>query len=189
MATATIRATQASPPGRKSAGALADGRHGVGPEAGPLAFDGSCRGRPSPCRRSPPRALRPRSWKCRPWPDQVIDRRRRNALDLGFLDHRRRDLLRHAPRFKGAWEVAAGAKLWNRQPASPCPAANRHRRRNPPHGLIAPIIRPKRKATPGRYGPPGRSWNPSVLLHLDPSLRARHRRVIRLGYVRIHPDE
>ncbi len=149
MATATIRATRASQPGRKSAGALADGRHGVGPEAGPLAFDGSCRGRPSPCRRSPRRALRPHSWKCRPWPDQVIDRRRRNALDLGFLDHRRRDLLRHAQRLKGAWEVAAGAKLWNRQPANPCPTADRHRRRNPPRGLTAPIIGPKRKATQG----------------------------------------
>ncbi len=57
-------------------------------EAARALADGSCRGRPSPCRLSPRRALRPRSWKCGPWPDQVIDRTRRNALDLGFLDHR-----------------------------------------------------------------------------------------------------
>src|ERR1700716_3288687 len=43
--------------------------------------------------------------------DQLVDRARRDALDVGFLDHRRQRLLGHPARLEEAREVAALAQL------------------------------------------------------------------------------
>ena len=40
---------------------------------------------------------------------QVIDRAGRNALSVGFLDHRCQRLLGHAAGFQKVWEIAAVA--------------------------------------------------------------------------------
>ena len=47
--------------------------------------------------------------------DQVVDRAGRDALDVGFLDHRRQRLLRHPARLQKAREVAALAQLRDAQ--------------------------------------------------------------------------
>ena len=46
---------------------------------------------------------------------QVIDRAGRDALHIGFLDHRGEGLLCHPPRFEEAGEVVALAQLRNAQ--------------------------------------------------------------------------
>lgn len=51
--------------------------------------------------------------------DQIIDGPRRDALDIGLLDHRRQGLLGHAPRLEEAWKVAALPQLRNAQLDSP----------------------------------------------------------------------
>ena len=43
--------------------------------------------------------------------DQIVDRARRDALDVGLLDHRGERLLRHAPRLEEAWKIAAFPQL------------------------------------------------------------------------------
>jgi hypothetical protein len=47
--------------------------------------------------------------------DEVIDRPRRDALNIGLLDHRRQRLLGHAPGFQKAREVAALPELRDAQ--------------------------------------------------------------------------
>ena len=53
--------------------------------------------------------------------DQIIDRARRDPMDVGFLDHRHEGLLRRPARFQEAGEVAALAQLRDlqRDPARP----------------------------------------------------------------------
>ena len=53
--------------------------------------------------------------------DQVVDRARRDALDVGLLDHRRQRLLGHAPRLQEAREVAALPELGDAQLDRPGP--------------------------------------------------------------------
>src|ERR1700694_280714 len=45
--------------------------------------------------------------------DQLVDRARGDALDVGFLDHRGERLLRHPAWLQEAWEVAALAQFWD----------------------------------------------------------------------------
>src|SRR5271169_225040 len=52
--------------------------------------------------------------------DQVIDRAGRDALDIGFLDHRSERLLGHPTGFEEAGEVAAMAQLGNAQLDGAC---------------------------------------------------------------------
>jgi len=47
--------------------------------------------------------------------DQVVDRAGRDALHVGFLDHRGERLLAQAPRLQEGREVAALAQLWDAQ--------------------------------------------------------------------------
>jgi hypothetical protein len=61
-------------------------------------------------------------------PDQVVDRARRHALDIGFLDDGGQRLLRHPPRLEEAREVRALAQLGDAQfdhsgPRLPIPVA------------------------------------------------------------------
>ena len=46
---------------------------------------------------------------------QVIDRARRDTLDIGLLYDGRQSLFGHAPWLKEAGEIAAGSQLWNPQ--------------------------------------------------------------------------
>ena len=47
--------------------------------------------------------------------DQIIDRARRYALNIGLLDHRRERLLGHAARFQKGREITALAQLRDAQ--------------------------------------------------------------------------
>jgi hypothetical protein len=47
--------------------------------------------------------------------DEVVDRTGRDAVDVGFLDHRRQRLLGHPPRLEEAWKVRALAQLRDAQ--------------------------------------------------------------------------
>jgi hypothetical protein len=53
--------------------------------------------------------------------DQLVDRAGRDALDVGFLDHRRQRLLRHPPRLQEPWKVTAAAQLRDAQLDGPSP--------------------------------------------------------------------
>jgi hypothetical protein len=48
-------------------------------------------------------------------PDQLVDRARRDALHVGFLDHCRECPLRHSPWLQEAWKVAALPELGDAQ--------------------------------------------------------------------------
>lgn len=51
--------------------------------------------------------------------DQLVDRTRRNSLNVGFLNDRRERRLGRAPRFQKVGKVAAGAQAW-KSSARPC---------------------------------------------------------------------
>jgi hypothetical protein len=53
--------------------------------------------------------------------DQIIDRACRDALDIGFLDHRRQRLLGHATRLQKARKIAALAQAGDAQLDGPGP--------------------------------------------------------------------
>lgn len=53
--------------------------------------------------------------------DQLVDRAGRDALDVGFLDHRGQRLLRHPARLQAAREVAPLAQPWDAQLDRPRP--------------------------------------------------------------------
>jgi hypothetical protein len=53
--------------------------------------------------------------------DQIVHRAGRDALDVGFLDHRRQRLLRHPARLQKAGKIAAFAQLRDTQLHSPGP--------------------------------------------------------------------
>src|ERR1700690_4643850 len=46
-------------------------------------------------------------------PDQFVDRARRDALDVGLLDHCRQRLFSQPTRLEEAWKIAALAQLWD----------------------------------------------------------------------------
>jgi hypothetical protein len=72
--------------------------------------------------------------------DQLVDAAGRDALHVGFLDHRRPCLLRHSPRLQEAWEVAALPELGDAQLDRPGP------RRPIPVAVAVALHQPARRA-------------------------------------------
>jgi len=96
---------------------------GVEPHIGPVAFERSVEEGLDPFvdLLAQPRHLALGHARAAHRPDQVVDRARRHALDIGLLDHRGQRLLGHPPRLEKAQKVRAFAKLGNAQLDRPGP--------------------------------------------------------------------